>query len=196
MNRIEQATGWIVGFGICLCMPLQYAHAQWYMRTMLEKPLIEIRGETADTTRLGDDRYIEDNLDFILTHNEWVIVNFSAYWCPDSERYAPDFLQAAVMDRYADIVWCYADVDVTRGNENFRKRFDLPGIPVTILFHDGAIVKSPQGESAILDGHKDDQDVDDLLSMLDRFYTQKMQIGTLQIENRKTDSVRNDDGMD
>jgi len=150
-------------------MPLN-AHAQSYLGVIDNSPIVEIRGETADTAKLGADKFVQDNLDYLIANNDWLIVNFSGYWCGDSRTYRPDYDSVAAMMQFKEIRWAYADVDGTVGNENFRKRFDLPGIPVTILFHRGAIVEDKDGNRAILDGHKGDKNIDDLLALLKQFY--------------------------
>lgn len=142
----------------------------WYTRSLPDSAVVMIRGETADTAALGNDRYVEDNLDYLLEHNEWVIVNFSAFWCPDSDDFAPGYRKAAGMKEYAGIRWADAEVDGTAGNESFRERFDLPGIPVVILFHQGEIIESDDGTRSILDGHKGDKTLDDLSALLAEFY--------------------------
>ena len=146
------------------------AMAQWYLRSLPEQSILEIRGETADTTRLGSDRYVEDNLDYVLKHHEWVAVNFSAYWCSDSREFLPAYQRAAVVPAYAGIRWCYAEVDGTRGNESFRERFALPGVPVVVLFHNAEIATAADGSQAILDGHEGDKTFDDLIALLKRYY--------------------------
>jgi thiol:disulfide interchange protein len=146
------------------------ASAQSYLGVIDRSPIVEIRGETADTSQLGTDRFVQDNLDYLLANHEWVAVNFSAYWCGDSRVYRPDFDSVAAMPQFGGICWAYADVDVTVGNESFRKRFDLPGVPVTILFHNGEIVEESDSLRSVLDGHKGDKDIDDLLGLLKRFY--------------------------
>lgn len=146
------------------------AAAQSYLGVIDNSPIVEIRGETADTAQLGKDRFVQDNLDYLIAGNTWVIVNFSAYWCGDSRVYRPDYDSAAAMMEFKDIRWAYADVDGTVGNENFRKRFELPGVPVTILFHNGEIAEDKDGNQAILDGHEGDKVFDDLLALLHQFY--------------------------
>jgi thiol-disulfide isomerase/thioredoxin len=146
------------------------ASAQSYLGVIEESPIIEIRGETADTARLGIDRFVEDNLDYILDTHEWVIVNFSAYWCGDSREYRPDYDSVAAMPEYSGIRWAYADVDGTVGNENFRERFQLPGVPTTILLHNGEIIRAADGSQSILDGHRGDKTINDLLIFLQEFY--------------------------
>ena len=112
---------------------------------------------------------MEDNLDYLLKKNEWVLVNFSAYWCKDCRKFAPDFKAVSQMPEYKDILFAYAEVDGTKGNENFRTRFNLPGVPVTILFRRGQI---PQinGQPAILFGQRGDKSKSDLLALLKAFY--------------------------
>ncbi|MBI3872120.1 MAG: hypothetical protein HY304_03470, partial [candidate division Zixibacteria bacterium] len=111
-----------------LALGTEVAMPGWYLDSMKDTKILEIRGETADSTKLGKDRYIVDNLDYVLAHHEWVVVNFSAYWCGDSHRYLPDYQKAAALPEYAGIFWTYAEIDGTVGNENFRSRFNLPGI--------------------------------------------------------------------
>ncbi|MCI0530916.1 MAG: thioredoxin family protein [candidate division Zixibacteria bacterium] len=130
---------------------------------------VNIHGETVDTTRLGDDKYLEDNLDFVLGRNEWVLVNFSAYWCKDCRRFDPDYKAIAGMPEYKDVIFAQAEVDGTKGNENFRARFKLPGVPVTILFHRGEI-PDLNGQPAILFGQRGDKTKGDLLALLKAFY--------------------------
>ena len=130
---------------------------------------VYIHGETADSTLLGDDKYVEDNLDFVLKKHSWVLVNFSAYWCKDCRKFDPDFRAVSQLPEYKDIMFAYAEVDGTKGNEGFRTRFNLPGVPVTILFHNCQI---PQlnGQPAILFGQRGDQTKSDLLALLKAFY--------------------------
>jgi thiol:disulfide interchange protein len=130
---------------------------------------VYIHGETADSALLGDDKYIEDNLDYVLKNHPWVLVNFSAYWCKDCRKFDPDFRAVSQLPEYQDIMFAYAEVDGTKGNENFRTRFNLPGVPVTILFHSGQIPQS-NGQLAILFGQRGDQTKSDLLALLNAFY--------------------------
>ena len=146
------------------------ASAQSYLGVIDQSPIVEVRGETADTSQLGADRFVEDNLDYLLANHEWVAVNFSAYWCGDSRVYRPDYDSVASMMEFNGIRWAYADVDGTAGNENFRKRFELPGVPVTILFHNGEVVEESDSLRSVLDGHEGDKGIDDLLAMLRQFY--------------------------
>lgn len=130
---------------------------------------VDIHGETADSSSLGEDKYLEDNLDYVLQNNEWVMVNFSAYWCKDCRKFDPDYRAIAQMPEYKNIIFAYAEMDGTKGNENFRKRFKLPGTPVTILFHKGEIVEI-NGEKGILFGQRGDKTKADLTALLERFY--------------------------
>ena len=146
------------------------AFAQRYRDIIKDARVVDVRGETADTTKLGNDRYVEDNIDYLLASNEWLAVNFSTYWCPDSRAFRPGYDSAAAMPKYKGIRWAYADIDGTVGNENFRKRFDLPGIPMVILFYKGQTVMAADSTRSILDGHEGDKTMADLLAMLDQFY--------------------------
>jgi hypothetical protein len=154
------------------------AFAQHYRDIIKDARIVEVRGETADTTKLGNDRYVEDNIDYLLANNEWLAVNFSTYWCPDSRAFRPLYDSASAMPKYKGIRWAYADIDGTVGNETFRKRFGLPGIPVVILFHKGQPITIPPAAGvapadtarSILDGHEGDKTMADLLAMLDEFY--------------------------
>ncbi len=131
--------------------------------------LVYIHGETADSALLKDDKYIEDNLDYVLKSHPWVLVNFSAYWCKDCRKFDPEFKAVSQLPEYKGIMFAYAEVDGTKGNENFRTRLNLPGVPVTILFHSGQI---PQlnGQPAILFGQRGDKTESDLLALLKAFY--------------------------
>jgi len=130
---------------------------------------VDIHGETADSSSLGEDKYLEDNLDYVLKNNEWVLVNFSAYWCKDCRKFDPDYRAIAQMPEYKNIIFAYAEVDGTKGNENFRQRFQLPGVPVTILFHKGEPVEI-DGEKGILFGQRGDKTKQDLITLLGKFY--------------------------
>ncbi len=130
---------------------------------------VDIHGETADSSSLGEDKYLEDNLDYVLQNNEWVLVNFSAYWCKDCRKFDPDYRAIAQLPEYKTIIFAYAEVDGSKGNENFRQRFQLPGVPVTILFHRGHVVEE-NGEKAILFGQRGDKTKADLMRLLERFY--------------------------
>jgi thiol-disulfide isomerase/thioredoxin len=178
LSSDEEATEMKTIMATCLVLliltsVLESASAQSYLGVIEDSPIVEIRGETADTARLGDDRFVEDNLDYLLSTHAWVIVNFSAYWCGDSRAYRPDYDSVAAMAEYSAIRWAYADVDGTVGNESFRKRFQLPGVPTTILFHNGEIIKAADGTQSILDGHKGDKTATDLLAFLKRYYHPK-----------------------
>lgn len=131
---------------------------------------VDIHGETADSSSLGEDKYLEDNLDYVLKNNEWVMINFSAYWCKDCRKFDPDYRAIAQMPEYKNIIFAYAEVDGTKGNENFRQRFQLPGVPVTILFHKGQMVEI-NGEKGILFGQRGDKAKKDLLVLLEKFYS-------------------------
>jgi thiol:disulfide interchange protein len=148
------------------------AMAGWYADSIKTASIIEIRGETADSAEARDqgDRYIDDNLDYLLFNNEWVIVNFCAYWCGDCNNFTPDFLKASKQNEYRDIRWAHADVDGVRGNENLRKRFSLPGTPTVILFHHGHPVLGDDESPDILDGHEGDKGYDDIIAYLRRHY--------------------------
>ncbi|MBI5868578.1 MAG: thioredoxin family protein [candidate division Zixibacteria bacterium] len=146
------------------------ALAQRYREIIKDSPIVEIRGETADTTKLGSDRYVEDNIDYLLANHDWLAVNFSTYWCPDSRAFRPFYDSASALPKYHGIRWAYADIDGTVGNETFRKRFGLPGIPVVMLFHKGETVMAADSTRSVLDGHEGDKVMADLLAMLDRFY--------------------------
>jgi len=154
----------------------EVAMAGWYLDSLKDARVIEIRGETADTSKVGkgtNDRYVEDNLNYLLANHEWVIVNFCAYWCGDCNNYIPDYVRASALPEHAGIRWCHADIDGTVGNESFRKRFELPGTPVTILFHKGQIITAPDGAKSVFDGHEGDKTYDDLIAFLKKFYTPK-----------------------
>lgn len=130
---------------------------------------VDIHGETADSSNLIEDKYLEDNLDYVLQNNEWVLVNFSAYWCKDCRKFDPDYREIAQIPKYKSIIFAYAEVDGTKGNEKFRQRFQLPGVPVTILFHRGQVVEE-NGEKGILFGQRGDKTKTDLMRLLERFY--------------------------
>lgn len=130
---------------------------------------VYVHGESADLALLGDDKYIEDNLDFVLKNHPWVLVNFSAYWCKDCRKFDPEFKTVSRLPEYKGIMFAYAEVDGTKGNENFRTRFNLPGVPVTILFHSGQIPLL-NGQPAILFGQRGDKTKSDLLALLKTFY--------------------------
>lgn len=139
-----------------------------YREIMAASKVIEIHGETADSTLKGDDRTIIDNLDFIIANNHRVAVLFSAYWCKDSYKFDPYFKEAAILPKFSDVIFAYAEVDGTKGNENFRKRFELPGVPVVILFEDGKVMEK-NGEKGILFGQEGDKTKEDLLRLLEKF---------------------------
>ena len=146
------------------------AVAGWYLDSIQAAPMIEIRGETSDSavSKTAGDKYLNDNLDVLLAKQEWLIVNFCAYWCGDCNHFAPFYQQASAQPEYKAIRWARADVDGVRGNEGFRKRFNLPGTPTIILFHKAEIVKVGE-ELAILDGSAGDKTYEDLIAFLDRF---------------------------
>ena len=130
---------------------------------------VYVHGETGSKDSLKDDPYLEDNLNYILETDDWVLVNFCAYWCKDCRKFDPDFRAVSQMPEYKEIIFAYAEVDGTKGNENFRTRFALPGVPVTILFHRGEIPQEA-GQKAILFGQRGDKNRSDLLSLLRAFY--------------------------
>lgn len=139
-----------------------------YREILAMSEVIEIHGETADSTQLAGDKYLIDNLDYIVANNQRVVVLFSAYWCKDCYKFDPFFKLAATMPEFDDIVFAYAEVDGTRWNENFRTRFKLPGVPLVIPFENGQIMKR-EGAEVILFGEEGDKTLDDLLRLLNRF---------------------------
>ncbi len=139
-----------------------------YREVLDVSEVIQIHGETADSSLLGDDKYIIDNLDYVLANHKKVAVIFSAYWCKDCYKFDPYFKRAALLPEFDDVVFAYAEVDGTRGNENFRKRFELPGVPVVILFEDGKIMER-DGAKVILFGEEGDKTFGDLMALLKRF---------------------------
>jgi thioredoxin 1 len=158
--------------GVGMLVLPRCAMAGWYLDSIKTASVIEIRGESADTTvaKAAGDRYVEDNLDYVLANNEWVAINFCAYWCGDCNNFTPAFQKASTQPEYAKIRWAHADLDGVRGNENLRKRFNLPGTPTVILFHEGQIVRAPDGTPMILDGHEGDKTYDDLVAYLTSYY--------------------------
>ncbi len=148
------------------------AQAGWYTDSLKTAPIIEIRGETADTAeaKSAGDRYIDDNLDYLLANNEWLIVNFCAYWCGDCNVFGPDFIKASKRKEYKSIRWAIADVDGVRGNEGLRKRFELPGTPTVMLFHHGHPVLGDAEGTAILDGSAGNKAYDDIIRYLKAHY--------------------------
>src|SRR5574341_888890 len=98
------------------------AFPQNYREMLAAAEVIEIYGETSDSTQLAGDKYLIDNLDYIVANNQRVAVLLSAYWCKDCYKFDPYFKLAATMPEYGDIVFVRVEVDGTRWNENFRKR--------------------------------------------------------------------------
>lgn len=159
----------LVLFFLFFAAPVQ---AGWYTDSLKTAAVIEIRGETADTSaaKAAGDRHIDDNLDFLLANNEWLIVNFCAYWCGDCNVFQPDFIKASKNKEYKSIRWATADVDGVRGNEGLRNRFDLPGTPTVMLFHHGHPVLGDDEGAAILDGSAGDKSYDDIIAYLKTHY--------------------------
>lgn len=166
-------TGTLGLFSLLACQQDQNAADQTtqlgYRDYLKSGNFVYVHGETADSSRLGDDRYIEDNLDYLFQRHDWVLVNFSAYWCKDCRKFEPDFKAVSQLPEYKDILFAYAEVDGTKGNEKFRARFKLPGVPATILFHKGQIPQL-KGQPAILFGQRGDKSKTDLLALLQAFY--------------------------
>ncbi len=167
--------GKIALLGVCLAVLActkeqepELIYPKNYREMLAMAEVIEIHGETADSTQLAGDKYLIDNLDYIVANNHRVAVLFSAYWCKDCFKFDSYFELAATMPEYDDIVFAYAEVDGTRGNENFRTRFELPGVPVVILFENGKIMER-DGTKVILFGEDGDKTLDDLIRLLDRF---------------------------
>ncbi len=154
--------------GAIVLIAAEMSMAGWYTDSLKTAAVIEIRGESADTAaaKAAGDRYIDDNLDYLLFTNEWVIVNFCAYWCGDCNVFKPEFIRASQLPEYKSIRWAIADVDGVLGNEGLRKRFELPGTPTVILFHHGHPVLGDDESPAILDGHKGDKSFDDIVAYL------------------------------
>ena len=140
-----------------------------YREILTASTVIEIHGETADSTKLEGDKYLFDNLDYILANNKRVAVNFGAYWCKDCYKFDPYFKEAAGRPEYAGVLFAYAECDGTKGNENFRNRFALPGVPVVILFENGQPVEK-NGQRGILFGEKGDKTRADLQNLLKTFF--------------------------
>ena len=166
-----------IGYGVLLlfaCRPESGeqtpVYELGYKDYLKSSNFVYIHGETADSSKLSEDKYIEDNLDYLLQRHDWVLVNFSAYWCKDCRRFDPAFKTISQMPEYKNIIFAYAEVDGTKGNQNFRTRFNLPGVPVTILFHNGETPEQA-GQPAILFGQRGDKTQADLLDLLKAFYT-------------------------
>ncbi|MCI0405633.1 MAG: thioredoxin family protein [candidate division Zixibacteria bacterium] len=140
-----------------------------YREMLAAADVIEIHGETADTANLEGDRTVIDNLDYILANNHRVAVEFGAYWCKDCFKFDPYFQEAAARPEYAGVVFAHAEVDGTKGNENFRSRFALPGVPVVMLFENGQPVEK-EGRRGILFGEKGDKTRKDLENLLKTFF--------------------------
>jgi thiol-disulfide isomerase/thioredoxin len=149
--------------------PAEQVYPQNYREILAASDVIEIHGETADTTKLKDDRTVLDNLDYLLVNNTRVAVNFGAYWCKDCYKFDPYFREAAARPEYGDVVFAYAEVDGTRGNENFRDRFALPGVPVVMLFENGEVIEK-NGQKGILFGQNGDKTRKDLENLLKTFF--------------------------
>lgn len=165
----------LIAFSVLIVLLLSFAaptQAGWYTDSLKTAAVIEIRGETADTAKAkaAGDRYVEDNLDYILANNDWVIVNFCAYWCGDCRKFAPAFMKASKELADKPVRWATADVDGVRGNESFRKRYDLPGTPTVILFYKGHVAQSAYAWPAVLDGSAGDKSYDDLVEFVELFY--------------------------
>jgi thiol:disulfide interchange protein len=154
---------------LLIAAPVQ---AGWYTDSLKNAAVIEIRGESADSAeaKAAGDRYIDDNLDYLLANNEWLIVNFCAYWCGDCNVFQPDFIKVSQLPEYKSVKWAIADVDGVRGNEGLRKRFALPGTPTVILFHDSHPVLGDDEAPAILDGSAGDKAYDDIIRYLKTHY--------------------------
>ncbi len=168
MAKVAMCAVLILASGCVPPMAPEKIYPNNYREIIAASPVIAIHGETADSTQKGDDRTIIDNLDFILANNHRVAVAFSAYWCKDCYKFDPYFKEAASLPEFADVVFAYAEVDGTKGNENFRKRFELPGVPVVILFEDGQVLEK-NGEKGILFGQEGDKTKEDLLKLLNMF---------------------------
>ena len=140
-----------------------------YREILAGSKVIQIHGETADTTKLQGDKYVVDNLDYLLANNKRVAVEFGAYWCKDCYKFDPYFKETASLPQYKDAVFAYAECDGTRGNENFRNRFALPGVPVVILFENGQIIEK-DGQKGILFGQQGDKTRQDLMTLLNTFF--------------------------
>ncbi len=149
--------------------PAEKVYPQNYREMLAAADVIEIHGETADTTKLEGDRTVLDNLDYLLSNNTRVAVEFGAYWCKDCYKFDPYFKEAAARPEYAEVVFAYAECDGTRGNENFRDRFALPGVPVVMLFENGQVVEK-NGQRGILFGENGDKTREDLENLLKTFF--------------------------
>ncbi|MGH8003648.1 MAG: thioredoxin family protein [Limisphaerales bacterium] len=160
---------WILAAACAKKQAAEKVYPKNYREILAAADVIEIHGETADTAKLEGDRTVLDNLDYLLANNRLVAVNFGAYWCKDCYKFDPYFREAAVKPEYGEVVFAYAEVDGTRGNENFRDRFALPGVPVVILFDNGQPVEK-NGQRGILFGENGDKTKTDLENLLKTFF--------------------------
>lgn len=169
MNKSAMVLSALIVLLLSFAAPSQ---AGWYTDSLKTAAVIEIRGESADTAeaKAAGDRYVDDNLDYLLANNEWLIVNFCAYWCGDCNVFQPDFSKVSQLPEYKSIKWAIADVDGVRGNEGLRKRFELPGTPTVMLFHHGHPVLGDDEGPAILDGSAGDKSYDDIIGYLRTHY--------------------------
>lgn len=140
-----------------------------YREILAASPVIEIHGETADSARLDGDKYLFDNLDYLLAQNRRAVVNFGAYWCKDCYKFDPYFREVARLPQYRGVLFAHAECDGTRGNENFRSRFALPGVPVVMLFENGRVAEK-NGQKGILFGQNGDKTKADLENLLKTFW--------------------------
>lgn len=160
---------WILTSACAKKQQTEKVYPKNYHEILAASEVLEIHGETADSAKLEGDKYLVDNLDYILANNTRVAVNFGAYWCKDCYKFDPYFREAAARPEYGDVVFAYAEVDGTRGNENFRSRFALPGVPVVILFENGQPVEK-NGRRGILLGENGDKTRSDLENLLKTFF--------------------------
>ncbi len=138
-----------------------------YQGILAAVDVIQIHGETAG--KLEKDTIALDNLDYLLANNKKVAIEFAAYWCDDCYNFNFYFKEAAGRPEYDNIVFAYAEVDGTKGNEGFRDRFALPGVPVVMLFENGQLIEK-NGRKAILFGNKGDKTRQDLQTLLKTFF--------------------------
>lgn len=159
----------ILTFGCVKKKTAEKVYPKNYREILATSKVIEIHGETVDSAKLDGDKYLFDNLDYLLTKNHLVAVNFGAYWCKDCYKFDPYFREAATKPEYANVLFAHAECDGTRGNENFRSRFALPGVPVVILFENGQPVEK-NGRRGILFGQHGDKTKADLENLLKTFF--------------------------